>query len=98
MGQKQYWVYILASAPNGTLYIGMTSDLVRRVSEHKSGDVGGFSKDHDVDRLVYFEEFDNPENAIAREKQLKKWRRDWKKNIIEENNPHWEDLYLSICS
>lgn len=95
---RQYWVYILASAPNGTLYIGMTSDLVRRVYEYKSGDVDGFSHEHGVDRLVYFEGFDNPEYAISREKQLKKWRRDWKKNIIERQNPRWDDLYDSICS
>ena len=98
MNKKQYWVYILASAPNGTLYIGMTSDLVRRVHEHKNGAVDGFAKDHAVKHLVYFEEFDSPETAISREKQLKKWRRDWKKNIIEEHNPYWDDLYDALCS
>lgn len=84
-----YYVYILASRKYGTLYIGVTSDLVRRVHEHKTKVVPGFTKRYGVDKLVLFETFDDPTSAIAREKELKKWRRDWKTRLIDEQNPNW---------
>ncbi len=93
---KQYYVYILASRKNGTLYIGITSDLIRRTWEHKNGFVKGFSSKYGVDKLVYFEIFDNPENAINREKRLKSYKRKWKIDLIEQNNPTWKDLYQDI--
>jgi putative endonuclease len=93
-----YYVYILASRKYGTLYIGVTSDLVRRVHEHKTKVVPGFTKRYGVDKLVLFEIFDDPANAIAREKELKKWRRDWKTRLIDEQNPNWDDLYNGISS
>lgn len=82
-----YYVYILASKKYGTLYIGVTSDLVRRVYEHKTKVVPGFTKRYGVDKLVLFETFDDPTSAIAREKELKKWRRDWKTRLIDERIP-----------
>ena len=88
-----YYVYILASRKYGTLYIGVTSDLVRRVYEHKTKIVPGFTKRYAIDKLVLFEIFDDPVSAIAREKELKKWRRDWKTRLIDEQNPNWDDLY-----
>ena len=91
-----YFVYILASAFNGTLYIGVTNDLIRRVVEHKAGIVKGFTKQYSVHRLVYFEQTDSVEAAIAREKQLKNWHRAWKKNLIERDNPFWNDLYPAL--
>lgn len=91
-----YYVYILASAQNGTLYIGMTNDLIRRVYEHKQGFVQGFTNKYRVHMLVYYEIYANPEGAIKREKQLKKWNRLWKLKLIESKNPNWEDLYETI--
>ncbi|NIA72547.1 GIY-YIG nuclease family protein [Pelagibius litoralis] len=88
-----YYVYILASQENGTLYIGMTNDLVRRIHEHRESLVDGFTKRHGVKSLVYFETHDRAAEAIQREKSMKRWRRDWKINQIERDNPHWEDLY-----
>jgi putative endonuclease len=93
--RKQYWVYILASQRNGTLYIGMTSDIVRRVWQHKNNVTEGFTKKYRVHQLVHIEEFDDPENAIIREKQLKKSQRKWKLDLIETKNPEWNDLYDS---
>jgi len=90
------WVYILASAPNGTIYIGVTSDLVRRIWEHRSGMMPGFASQYGVKSLVYFETHDDINAAIRREKQLKKWQRDWKIELIERDNPHWSDLYDSL--
>ncbi|WP_420133068.1 GIY-YIG nuclease family protein [Rhodopseudomonas sp.] len=95
--QRQFYVYILASRIGGTLYIGVTNDLVRRIAEHKLKEVPGFTKRYGVDRLVYFEVFDDIENAIRREKRLKKWPRDWKVRLIEERNPNWNDLYPEIA-
>ena len=92
MSKKQYYVYILASKRNGTLYIGMTSDLAKRVYEHKNDLVGGFSQKYQVHNLVYYETTDDANAAITREKQLKKWERAWKIRLIEEGNPGWEDL------
>jgi putative endonuclease len=93
-----YYVYILASRIGGTLYIGVTNDLVRRVFEHKSKFVRGFTKKYDVSRLVYFEQYDDIQVAIQREKQLKKWNRAWKVRLIEEKNPNWDDLYPGIAA
>ena len=93
-----YWVYILASAPRGTLYVGVTNDLIRRVHEHKTKVADGFTKKYDVDRLVYFEFFDHVEHAIHREKRLKKWPRAWKVALIEKDNPNWDDLYPVIAA
>ena len=90
---KRPSVYILASGRNGTLYIGVTSDIVRRIGEHKSGAIEGFTKEHGVHRLVYVEFHDRMEDAIVREKQMKKWRRPWKLELIERDNPQWHDLY-----
>ena len=94
--EKAPAVYILASERNGTLYIGVTSDLIKRVWEHREGVVDGFTKKYSVHKLVYFEQFDDMENAIIREKRLKKWRRAWKLNLIEQSNPHWNDLWQQI--
>jgi putative endonuclease len=93
-----YYVYILASRKHGTLYIGVTNDLVRRVYEHRTKALPGFTTKYGVDKLVLFEVFDDPESAIAREKELKKWRRDWKTRLIEEQNPNWDDPYTGIAN
>ena len=94
---RQYYVYILASKLGGTLYIGVTNDLVRRVYEHREKFVDGFTKRYDVARLVYFESHSDVEAAITREKQMKKWNRVWKILLIEESNPNWDDLYTGIA-
>ncbi len=91
-----YCVYILTSQRNGTLYVGVTNNLPRRVYEHKKGLVDGFTKRYEIHQLVYYEVFDNPESAIQREKQLKHWNRMWKLKLIESTNPEWKDLYDSI--
>jgi putative endonuclease len=91
------YVYILASKPRGTLYVGVTDDLVRRVYEHRTDAVEGLTKRYSVHRLVYFEVFDDIENAIAREKCIKRWNRSWKIQMIEEKNLYWEDLYELVC-
>jgi putative endonuclease len=93
---KNYFVYILASKRNGTLYIGVTNDLIRRVYEHKNDLVEGFTQKYGVHTLVYYEMFDDIENAILREKRLKKWNRKWKLELIEKNNPNWRDLYPDL--
>ncbi|MBX4204909.1 MAG: GIY-YIG nuclease family protein [Candidatus Doudnabacteria bacterium] len=93
---KSYFVYILASDKNGTLYIGVTGDLIRRVHQHKQKLVKGFTQKYNVDRLVYFEETSEVESAILREKQLKKWNRKWKLALIEKSNPTWKDLYTDL--
>ena len=90
---RLYCVYILANKRNGTLYIGVTGDLIQRVWQHKNKLADGFTKKYGVDKLVYYETTEDIESAIIREKQLKKWNRDWKIRIIEENNPKWRDLY-----
>jgi putative endonuclease len=94
--ERLYCVYILASKIGGTLYVGVTSDLVRRIYQHKSDVVAGFTKQYGVHRLVYFEIHDDVREAIRREKRLKKWNRAWKVKLIEEGNPNWDDLYQSI--
>jgi len=93
---EAFYVYVLASKRNGTLYIGVTNDLVRRVFEHKEGVVPGFTKKHGTKTLVYFEQFPDPATAIQREKTMKFWPRQWKINKIEEANPRWRDLYNEI--
>jgi len=93
---KTYYVYILASKRNGTLYIGVTSNLVRRIYEHKKGYIKGFTEKYGVHMLVYYESCDNVESAIQREKRLKVWHRKWKIRLIEEKNPEWKDLYDEI--
>ena len=93
---KTGYVYILASGRNGTLYIGVTSNLARRVYEHKHHLVDGFTKTHDVTHLVWFEQYDNISDAILREKRMKKWNRQWKLRVIEGLNPNWDDLFASI--
>ncbi len=93
---RQYYVYILSSAKNGTLYIGVTSDLIRRVYEHKQGFISSFTKRYKVHKLVYFETTPDINAAITREKQLKKWKRQWKIELIEKYNPNWNDLYPDL--
>jgi putative endonuclease len=91
-----FYVYLMASGKHGTLYLGVTSNLIRRIYEHKTRAVPGFTSRYDIDRLVWYECYDDPENAITREKEIKKWRREWKVNLIERDNPDWEDLYSQI--
>jgi putative endonuclease len=98
VGARSYYVYILASRIGGTLYVGVTNDLIRRVYEDKSKLVEGFTEKYDVVKLVYFEQFDDPENAIKREKRLKKWSRTWKISLIEKENPDRHDLYPKIAA
>jgi len=88
-----FHVYLLASGQHGTLYLGVTRDLARRVHEHKTKAYRGFSRQYGVDRLVWYEEHATAADAIDREKDIKKWRRDWKVRLIEEQNPLWSDLY-----
>jgi putative endonuclease len=92
-----YYVYLLASRKHGTLYLGVTGDLVRRVSEHKNKVIPGFTAKYGVNRLVWFEAHDGPNAAITREKAIKKWRRDWKIRLIEKQNPDWFDLFPGIA-
>lgn len=93
---KEYYVYILASKKQGVLYIGVTSELTKRVWQHKNSLVDGFTKQYFVHKLVYFENTTDINSAITREKQLKKWNRDWKIKLIEKDNPNWDDLYLKL--
>jgi putative endonuclease len=93
MGNKRPCVYILASRRNGTLYVGVTSGLARRVSEHRSGVVEGFTRDYGVRKLVFAEFRGTMEDAIVREKRIKRWLRAWKLELIEQHNPQWRDLY-----
>jgi len=95
---KQFCVCVLASQRNGTLYVGVTSNLVQRIWQHKQGIVDGFTKKYGLQNLVHFEVHDTAESAITREKQIKKWERAWKLRLIEENNPEWKDLYGLISS
>ncbi|HSV55334.1 MAG TPA: GIY-YIG nuclease family protein [Burkholderiaceae bacterium] len=93
-----YFVYLMASRKNGTLYVGVTSDLVRRVHEHKNGLAQGFTNRYAVHELVWFESTPSVEAAIHKEKQIKNWKREWKIALIEKTNPQWSDLYASILS
>ena len=89
-------VYMLASRKNGTLYIGVTSDLPARVAEHKAKAIDGFTRSHGIDQLVWFERHESMEGAILREKRMKKWNRAWKVRLIMRDNPEWRDLYSEI--
>ena len=93
---KQYFVYILASKRNGTLYLGITNNLLKRVYEHKNNLIEGFTKRYNVHTLVYHEVFNDIYDAIAMEKRIKKWKRRWKIELIEKLNPKWEDLYYRL--
>ena len=93
---KNYYVYILASKRNGTLYVGITGNLKQRVYEHKNNLIDGFTKKYNIHSLVYYEETGDVKNAIEREKRLKKWNRKWKLDLIESKNPNWDDLYDKI--
>lgn len=93
---RPYYVYILASKKNGTLYLGVTNDIAKRVYEHKNNLVDGFTKKYSVHCLVYFEVCEDVRVAIQREKNIKKWRRRWKIELIEKNNPNWRDLYFEV--
>jgi len=95
---KQYYVYILTNKRNGVLYTGVTGDLVSRAWQHKEKVADGFTKKYGVRYLVWYESHSTPEAAITREKQIKKWNRQWKINMIEKSNPAWKDLYPEICS
>ena len=91
-----FYVYVLASRKLGTLYVGYTSDLVRRIHEHREDAVPGFTKTYGVKRLVHYEEYDDPRVAQQRERSLKRWPRDWKTNLIERDNRNWDDLYENL--
>jgi putative endonuclease len=91
-----FYVYLLASKPNGTLYAGVTTDLVKRVWDHKAKTVPGFTAKYGVDQLMWFEHHEDWESAIRREKQIKEWKRNWKIELIERDNPHWLDLYRDL--
>jgi putative endonuclease len=93
---KQYYLYILASRKNGTLYVGVTSDLPKRITEHKQNFIEGFTKKYKVHILVYYEVYNDIQEAISREKQIKNWTRSWKKSLIEETNSEWRELYNEI--
>ena len=95
---KDYYVYVLASQRNGTLYVGVTSNLIKRIWEHKNKAIEGFAQKYNVDKLVYFEQYHDPENAIKREKRLKKYDRRWKLELIGKENPEWRDLYTDLVS
>ncbi len=94
--QKAFYVYILASRKNGTLYVGVTSDLIKRVWQHKNSVVEGFTSKYTVHNLVYFEQYANAESAIRREKRLKSWKRQWKLELIDKTNPQWLDQYPAL--
>lgn len=96
MSRDDYWVYILTNCGETVLYVGITNDLRRRVGEHREGEVEGFSKKYNLKKLVYAERFQRPKHAIRREKQLKNWKREWKEELIEEENPDFEDLYSTL--
>ncbi|MGH6994742.1 MAG: GIY-YIG nuclease family protein [Stellaceae bacterium] len=93
MPDRGGWVYIVTNRPNGTLYVGVTSDLARRAWEHRAGAVDGFTKRYGLKRLVFAERHDDIRTALQREKNLKHWSRAWKARLIREQNPNWDDLY-----
>ena len=93
---SRYYVYILVSRKNGTLYIGVTNDLVRRIYEHKNNIIDGFTKKYRIHKLIYYEETSDIKSAIIREKRIKKWNRQWKINLIQAVNPQWRDLYFDL--
>jgi len=89
-------IYILSNSTNSTIYIGVTSNLIQRIYQHKNHFTDGFTKKYKTNKLVYFEQFEDMENALKREKTLKKWNREWKNELIEKGNPNWEDLWKNI--
>jgi putative endonuclease len=93
-----YYVYIIASRKDGTIYIGVTNDIVRRIYQHRTKAVPGFTSKYNITKLVWFEVCDDPTSAIPREKELKKWKRAWKIQLIETQNSAWNDLYESVCN
>jgi len=93
-----YYVYILASRKDGAIYVGITNDIVRRIYEHRTKAAPGFTSKYNITRLVWLEIYEDPISAISRERELKKWKRAWKVQLIEAQNPQWEDLYESICN
>jgi putative endonuclease len=93
---RSYWVYILASKPRGTLYIGVTNGIIRRIERHRAGTASSFTAKYKVNQLVWFQEYDSAREAIQREKTMKEWPRAWKVNLIERDNRHWSDLYPSL--
>ncbi len=95
--EKNFYTYILTSKRNGTLYIGVTSDLIKRIWQHKEELADSFTKKYNIKNLVYYEQHEDAYSAITREKQLKSWKRKWKLEIIEKFNPRWEDLYKKIA-
>ncbi|MFA5175607.1 MAG: GIY-YIG nuclease family protein [Patescibacteria group bacterium] len=94
--KRKFYAYILSNKKNGTLYIGITNNLIRRIYEHKNNLVEGFTKKYNVHNLVFYEQYDNINDAISREKQMKKWNRKWKIELIEKDNPNWRDLYEEL--
>ena len=95
-GMRSYWVYILASRPRGTLYVGMTSDLIKRIYQHREGVADGFTQEHTIKILVYFVQHATAIAAIQREKNIKHWSRKWKIDLIRSMNPDWRDLWEEI--
>jgi putative endonuclease len=93
---RSYWVYILASRPRGTLYIGLTNGIIRRIEQHREGTASVFIRKYKVHQLVWFQQYARAREAIQREKTMKEWPRGWKVNLIERENPHWTDLYPSL--
>ncbi|HJD55357.1 MAG TPA: GIY-YIG nuclease family protein [Rickettsia endosymbiont of Pyrocoelia pectoralis] len=93
---KEYYVYILSNKCNGTLYVGVTSDIIKRIWQHKQKIIKGFTTKYDIDKLVYFEQFNDINLAIGREKRLKEYKRKWKLDLINSSNPNWEDLYVEF--
>lgn len=93
---KNYYVYILTNEKNGTLYIGITSNLIKRIQQHRNKIADGFTKRYNIYKLIYYEQTENINSALIREKALKKWNRNWKIRLIEESNPNWRDLYFNI--
>ncbi len=98
MREHQYWVYLLASGRNGTLYLGVTNNLVRRVQQHREHLIPGFTRDYDVTKLIWYETFTQIDDALRCEKRMKKWRRGWKLELIETFNPEWDDLWKAIIA
>ena len=98
MREHLFWVYMTASGPCGWLYVGVTSNLIRRIDEHKHGQIPGYTAEHCIDRLVWYEQHRYIDQAILREKRIKRWRREWKFALVEATNPQWLDLYGELVA
>jgi putative endonuclease len=98
MREHEYWVYILADGPCGWLYVGMTNDLVRRIDEHRRGHFDGYTRERGISQLVWFERHRYVDQAILREKRIKRWKRPWKFALVEQDNPRWLDLYGELVA